>query len=341
MALTFGLALQNDFPPHVSPASRIGELREQVRIADAAGLRSAWVLNHFLGNMQTLQPLPTLAAIAEHAGDMRLGTNMFILPLRHPVAVAEEFATLDQITGGRAVAGFGMGYRSNEYEAFGIPMDERVARYEESVKLIRQLWSDTEVHFDGEHYRVDGERIGIPPVQAGGPPVWIGAGVHRPGARRAARLGDAWIVPPHADAEKLRSILAYYQAERERLGRGPAQEVVVRRELVLDEDREKALAEGIHYRGETTRMYAQFEAPDKTEAYRHLKGADGLQANANESYIFADPETAIAELRQLEAMGITHVILRLQWYDLPQERILQTLELFRTRVLPAFTAPAG
>jgi len=88
MSLTFGLALQNDFPPHVSPSARIGELREQVRAAREAGISSVWVLNHFLGNMQTLQPLPTLAALAEHAGDMRLGTNMFILPLRHPVAVA-------------------------------------------------------------------------------------------------------------------------------------------------------------------------------------------------------------------------------------------------------------
>jgi alkanesulfonate monooxygenase SsuD/methylene tetrahydromethanopterin reductase-like flavin-dependent oxidoreductase (luciferase family) len=154
MTLTFGLALQNDFPPHITPSTRVGELREQTRAARDAGIRSVWMLNHYLGNMRTLQPIPALSAIAEHAGDMRVGTNMFILPLRHPVEVAEEFATLDQVTGGHAVAGLGMGYRSNEYDAFGISMDDRVARYEESVELLRRLWSTETVDFEGAHFAV-------------------------------------------------------------------------------------------------------------------------------------------------------------------------------------------
>ena len=336
MSLTFGLALQNDFPPHVSPSARIGELREQVRAAREAGLGSVWVLNHFLGNMATLQPLPTLAALAEHAGDMRLGTNMFILPLRHPVAVAEEFATLDQITGGRAIAGFGLGYRSNEFDSFGISMDDRVARYEESVAVLRGLWADEPFTFEGEHFTIRGQRIGIPPVQPGGPPLWVGAGVHRAGARRAARLGDAWIVPPHAEPGKLRTILAYYREQRLALGRGEAAEIVVRRELVLDDDADRARAIGLQARGETTRLYSQFEAPDQTDSYRHLKGADRLADVADKSYLFTDPETAVSALKELEQIGISHVILRMQWYDLPLERMLQTLELFRARVLPAF-----
>lgn len=336
MPLTFGLALQNDFPPHISPAARIGELREQVRAARASGIRSVWMLNHYLGNMATYQPVPALAALAEHAGDMTLGTNMFILPLRHPVDVAEEFATLDQVSGGHAIAGFGMGYRSNEYDAFGIAMDERVGRYEESVAILRGLWSGEPVTFEGEHFRLQDARIGIPPVQPGGPPIWVGAGVHRAGARRAAALGDAWIVPPHAEPEKLRTILAFYRAERERLGRGPAQEVVVRRELVLDADADKAREIGLHYRGENTRQYSQFEAPDKTDSYRHLKGAAGLADVADKSYLFSDAETVVGQLKELEELGITHCILRMQWYDLPQERMLETLERFRTEVLPAF-----
>ena len=336
MARPFGLALQNDFPPHISPSSRVGELREQARAARDSGISSAWMLNHYLGNMQTLQPLVGLAAIAEHTGDMRIGTNMFILPLRHPIDVAEEFATLDQISNGHAVAGLGMGYRSNEYDAFGIAMDDRVKRYEESVELLRRLWSNEQVDFAGEHFTVSGESIGIPAVQAGGPPIWVGAGVHKTGARRAAALGDAWIVPPHAEPEKLRSILAYYAEERDRLGRGPAQEVVVRREMVLDDDPERAMETGLHYRGENTRMYAEFEAPDKTDSYRHLKGDAGLKSVADKSYLFTDPATAIAQLKELEELGITHVILRMQWYDLPQDRMLATLEKFKNEVLPAF-----
>lgn len=337
MALKFGLALQNDFPAEVSPASRIAQLREQTAAAAASGISSVWVLNHYLGNMQTLQPVPALAALAEHAGDMMLGTNMFILPLHHPVDVAEQFATLDQISNGHAVAGFGMGYRSNEYDSFGISMDDRVGRYEESVEIIRQLWRGEEVNFSGEHFTVQGESIGIGPVQPGGPQIWVGAGVHKAGARRAAKLGDAWIVPPHAEPEKLRTILAYYQEERERLGRGRAAEVVVRRELVLDDDRDKAREIGLTARGANTAAYSAFEAPDQTDSYRHLKGKSGLEDVADKSYLFTDSETAVRQLKELEEIGITKVILRMQWYTLEQERMLETLEKFRNEVLPAFS----
>ena len=247
MALEFGLAIMNDFPPGVVPASREAMMREQVREASRSGISSVWLLQHYLGSMPTLQPVPTLAALAQDAGEMTLGTNMFILPLRHPVEVAEEFANLDHLTGGRAVAGFGMGYRENEFESFGIPMGDRVGRYEESIAIIRDLWTGEPTTYDGEHFRIKDERISLAPVQPGGPPIWIGAGPHRTGALRAARLGDAWIVPPHVTPEKLATLLGHYRGERERLGK-EASALVVRRELVLHDDAERARQIGLEAR---------------------------------------------------------------------------------------------
>ena len=92
--MRFGLAIMNDFPPGTVPATRIGELREQVAVARECGIESIWLLHHYLGSMPTLQPLPTLGALAQQADGMRMGTNMFILPLHHPVQVAEAFSTL-------------------------------------------------------------------------------------------------------------------------------------------------------------------------------------------------------------------------------------------------------
>jgi alkanesulfonate monooxygenase SsuD/methylene tetrahydromethanopterin reductase-like flavin-dependent oxidoreductase (luciferase family) len=336
MTLRFGLAIMNDFPPGTVPADRVPLLREQVRAARDAGIESVWVLQHYLGNMPTLQPLPLLAALAADAGGMFLGTNMFILPLAHPVAVAEDYATLDHLTGGRAIAGFGLGYRENEFASFGIPLTDRVGRYEESVRIIRQLWTGHEVSFTGQHFTVTGQRISLPPVQPGGPAIWVGAGAHRTGARRAARLGDAWMVPPHVTPARLATVLGYYQEERERLGRGPAREVAVRRELVLDEDPGQARAVGVAARGALTRRYAQFNAPDQTESYRHLRTDAAAEQVADESYLFTDPAQAIESLRALEQAGVTYVVLRAQWYDLPQAQLLRTLELFRDHIRPAF-----
>ena len=336
--MKFGLALMNDFPPDVVPANRVAQLREQVRAAAAAGIDSVWVLQHYLGNMPTLQPVPLLTALAADAGQMYLGTNMFILPLRHPVGVAEEFATLDHISNGRAIAGFGMGYRDNEFASFGVPMDERTTRFEESVEIIRALWSGEQTTFRGRHFRIEDQRISLSPVQAGGPRIWIGAGPHKAGAKRAARLGDAWIIPPHVTPERLRQLLGVYLDERERLGRGAASEVVVRRELVLDDDPERARAIGVAARGALTRRYAAFNAPDQSVGYRHLESDSAAEQTADQSYLFTDAGSAVTALKALEAQGFTYVVLRMQWYDLAHERMLRTLETFRTEVAPAFSA---
>jgi alkanesulfonate monooxygenase SsuD/methylene tetrahydromethanopterin reductase-like flavin-dependent oxidoreductase (luciferase family) len=335
MALKFGLAIMNDFPPGVVPAQRISLMREQVRAASESGISSVWMLQHYLGSMPTLQPVPTLAAVAQDAGEMTLGTNMFILPLRHPVDVAEDFATLDHLTGGRAVAGFGMGYRDNEYESFGIAMGDRVGRFEESIKVIRELWSGKSTTFEGEHFQIRDQRISLEPVKSGGPPIWIGAGPHKAGAQRAARLGDAWVVPPHVDPERLKVVLGHYQAERERLDRGPS-ELVVRRELVLDADPDRARAIGVEARGALTRKYAEYNAPQQGDAYKHLATDKAAEETADASYLFTDPAGAVQALKELEAQGLTYIVLRMQWFDLPQEQVLKTLELFKNEVLPAF-----
>lgn len=336
--MKFGLAVMNDFPPGTVGADRLPLLREQVRAASAAGLDSVWVLQHYLGNMPTLQPLPLLSALAADAGQMFLGTNMFILPLRHPVAVAEEFATLDHLTGGRVIAGFGMGYRENEFASFGIPLDERASRFEESVAIVRQLWSGGPVSYHGRHFRLEDQHLSLPPVQPGGPRIWIGAGPHKTGARRAARLGDAWIIPPHETPERLRTLLGTYREERAARGLGAPAEVVVRRELVLDPDPERARAIGVTARGALTRQYAAFNAPDQSAGYSHLQSDAAAEQTADRSYLFTDPAGAVAALKELEAQGFTYVILRMQWFDLAQERMLRTLELFRGHVRPAFAS---
>jgi len=340
MPLKFGLAVMNDFPVGETAADRLPLMKEQTRAASESGISSAWLLQHYLGGMPTLQPVPTLAALAEHAGDMALGTNMFILPLRHPVDVAEDFATLDHISGGRVIAGFGMGYRENEFESFGISLDDRVGRFEESIQVIRGLWSGDSVSFKGEHFELDEQHISLRPLQPGGPKIWIGAGPHKTGAQRAARLGDAWIVPPHVTPERLAVLLGHFRAERERLGT-PTSSLVVRRELVLDSDPAQAREAGLQARGELTAQYAKYNAPQSGEAYRHLQTARSAEEVADASYLFTDPEGAVKALKELEGMGVTDVILRMQWYALDQDRLFKTMELFRDQVLPEFTAASA
>ncbi|MFB8387524.1 LLM class flavin-dependent oxidoreductase [Microbacterium sp. NPDC055910] len=334
MALRFGLALQNDFPRDADIALRVAQMREQAQEASKSGVESLWVLQHYLGTMPTLQPLQALSSIVDVSGDLGLGTNMYILPLRHPVGVAEEFATLDALSGGRALAGFGMGYRENEFAAFGVPMEERIGRYTESIEIIRRLWSGERVTYAGTHFRIEDERISLPPVREGGIPIFIGAGAHRVGIERAARLGDAWIVPPHVTGDRLERAIRLYRAARADLGAQTQDRFMVRRELVLHADRDRALEEGTAARTRLTAEYGAYNAPDTTPDYAQLSNAQAAEQKARDAYIFTDPAGAIEHLRALEEIGVTDVVLRMQWYDFPHERMLETLRMFRDEVLP-------
>jgi alkanesulfonate monooxygenase SsuD/methylene tetrahydromethanopterin reductase-like flavin-dependent oxidoreductase (luciferase family) len=230
-----------------------------------------------------------------------------------------------------------MGYRENEFAAFGVPMEERVGRYTESVEIIRQLWSGEPSSYSGKYFQLDDEKISLPPVQPGGPPIWVGAGAHRKGIERAARLGDAWIVPPHVTGDRLVAALSIYAEERAKVRPGQTPQLVVRREMFLDEDADLAWKAGEAARGAVTREYARYNAPDKTADYSHLADAEAAEKKAREAYIFSDPAGAVKALKELENSGVTQVVLRMQWFDLPQERVLRSLELFREQVLPHFT----
>ncbi|BCB83885.1 hypothetical protein Psuf_011980 [Phytohabitans suffuscus] len=205
------------------------------------------------------------------------------------------------------------------------------------MAIVRALWTGEPVDFAGRHYTLKGQRISLPPVRPGGPPIWVGAGAHRTGARRAARLGDAWIIPPHVTPERLATVLRWYREA----GATGERDVVVRRELVLDPDPERAMAIGRAARGALTRAYSAFNVPDATESYRQLSDAGAAEDVAAHSYLFTTPERCVRRLKELADLGVTYVILRMQWYDLPQERVLRTLALFRDEVLPHFQHETG
>ena len=186
-----GLFVNTQFPEGFSLAERIPELTTQVRAARDAGFASLWFPHHWLTQpMQMLQITPLMAYVAAHAQGMTIGPNILILPPLNPVHVAEEAATLDVLTGGNYILGVGLGYRQTEFDAFGISLGERVPRFNESIALIRRLWTEDRVSHKSRFYTVDDAGIGAKPVRPGGPPIYIAAQAEV-SVRRAARIGDA------------------------------------------------------------------------------------------------------------------------------------------------------
>jgi probable F420-dependent oxidoreductase len=166
---------------------------ELARDLEVLGFDGLWVGGHVLWHAPMLDPLAQLAAYAAVTSRIRLGTSVLLLPLYHPVLLAKTVTTVDILSGGRVVLGVGVGGENPaEFEAMGIGVGERGRRADESIPLLRALWSGRPVTHEGRFYPLREAVMAPAPVQAGGPPVWI-AGRSPAALARTARCGDGWI----------------------------------------------------------------------------------------------------------------------------------------------------
>ena len=151
---------------------------------------------------------------------MTIGPNILILPPLNPMHVAEEAATLDVLTGGNYILGLGLGYRQPEFDAFGISLSERAPRFNEAIALMRRLWREERVTHQGRFYTVNDAGISAKPVRPGGPPLYI-AGQAEVSVRRAARIGDAWLIVNSSGLAKVTPLMHAYRAALQEYGRTP------------------------------------------------------------------------------------------------------------------------
>src|SRR5947199_6828345 len=186
------------------------ETLQECEQAEAAGFDSLWLGEHHNSILLYPAPLVGLAAIAARTRRLRLGTGVLLLPLYHPLAVAEEAAMVDVISRGRLILGVGAGYAPEEFAAFGISTKERGSRLDEAVPLIHRLWTEDAVSHEGRHYRIGGATLRPRPVQKPRPPIWF-AGWVEPALRRAGRLGDAWLGGPSAKLDELAGCVQVYR----------------------------------------------------------------------------------------------------------------------------------
>ena len=171
----------------------IDELADLVGLVDRCGYDSMWVGDHVAFTIAIFDPLLQLAQAAVMSRRLVFGTDVFLLPLRHPTPIAKQVSTLDHLTEGRFIFGVGVGGEfPKEYEACGVPLNERGARLGESLTIMRKLWTGEPVSHAGKFFNFEGIRMQPPPRQPGGPPIWCG-GRADPALRRIGRMTDGWM----------------------------------------------------------------------------------------------------------------------------------------------------
>ena len=162
--------------------------------AEGHGFDSVWCGDSILARPR-LEAFGTLSAIAGRTSRVKLGTAVFLPALRHPVVLANEVANLDIVSNGRVILGVGIASKSpavqKEFDACGVSFRHRVSISEECVTIMRKLWTEPEVTFDGRHFQLEGVSLGLRPVQKGGIPLWMAASAEKP-QRRMLQIGDGW-----------------------------------------------------------------------------------------------------------------------------------------------------
>lgn len=169
------------------------EVLSLARRVEAVGFDSLWVGDHVAFHVPFLDALSLLAFIAAATERVRLGTCVYLLPLRHPTLTAKHTTTVDVLSDGRFSLGVGVGGEfPPEFDAVGVPVSERGGRADESIELLRKLWSGEAVEHRGRYFQLGPVALAPRPVQAGGPPILVG-GRKAPAMRRAGKLGDGYI----------------------------------------------------------------------------------------------------------------------------------------------------
>jgi len=157
--------------------------------AERLGFDSIWLTeHHFAEDGYSPSLLTIAAAVATRTERLRIGTNVLLLPLHHPIRVAEDAATVDVLSNGRLDLGVGQGYAPGEFAGYGISRSERASRLEEGLEVISGAWTQASYSHSGQHWQLDGVAIEPRPVQTPHPPLWVG-GRGKKALDRAARLG--------------------------------------------------------------------------------------------------------------------------------------------------------
>lgn len=323
-----------DPPAGENLALRVDEVVAEAKLAESVGFDSCFFGEHHQDKDGFLpSPLIVSAAVAAQTTRLKLGTSVILLPLHHPVRLAEDVITLDIVSRGRFILGVGLGYQPVDFRTFDIPVGQRVSRFEEGIEIIRRCWSGARFDFSGEHFELADIAVRPHPYSDPPPPLWIGAS-RVPGARRAGRIADGFVAGPSTDLDSTVALTDAYRQAAASAGREPV--VCLMRDAWVAPTRQEA--EEV-YGPEVIDAYKYYWRNGLNEFRRYTDESQINIANlAPDRMILGEPQQAVAEFhRWQEATGAGYFLLRLRHAHSggpPHARIMEAIRLFGEEVIP-------
>jgi alkanesulfonate monooxygenase SsuD/methylene tetrahydromethanopterin reductase-like flavin-dependent oxidoreductase (luciferase family) len=345
MPMKFGLHYQLPCRDFQSPVQRYRDTLEQAAHAETLGFESVWpVEQHFDPELSILpSPLLLLAALAERTRDLRLGIAIVLLPLSHPVRIAEEIATLDVISNGRVEFGIGRGSLPEHFKGFGIAQSESRERFLEALDIIRQAWTNERISHLGRFFEI-GEVAVVPkPVQQPYPPIRVAA--NSPDTfEMMGKIGLPIFVASQVNPfPRIREYLPLYQEARAAAGHAAnrPEDVTILMPTYVAESRAQVRQEMEHsvlrWLQSVTARYKNPDAgpPLMRERLERVRRMTYEQAGEMMG-VFDTPEACVERLQRFrEEFNMGRLIC---WFNqgglVPHLQVMRSMELFAAKVMP-------
>jgi len=343
MTIKFGTFLLMQSPSARPSPEIYARAVDMAQAAETLGFRNIWLAEHHFSTYGYVsRPAQLASYIAARTSRLRVGTAVIVVPLHHPLVVAEEIATLDILAGGRVDIGLGRGYQYYEFERLGLELDTARARWEESVDVILKALGGGSFSYDGKLFKIPETSVFPQPLQQPHPPIWVTAqspeSVEAAVRRGFNVLTGGFGVPIERMAE-FRKLFDRYVAEL-RLPRTP--EVGVQRAVYVtdsEEDARRAAEEARWNMRVTLSLRNHYERVEngRAVAVPAPKEPD-IDDLLDRFLIIGTPDTCIRQLRRVqELVGISHFNCSFWFGDLAHERVLKSMQLFAREVMPAFS----
>ena len=319
-------SVQDHYPDRPRTVPRLyDEVIELAERADRLGFDSFLVAEHHFHEYGAApDPVPLLAAIAQRTGRIRLGPAISVLTFRDPRTVAESYAMLDVLSGGRLLLGVGSGYLKHEFTGFGIDPAENRERFDEALSIVRRLLAGERVTHAGRFHRLDEVAINVRPLQAE-PPFYVGI-LAKEAAFHIGRQGSRMLSVPYASVERFEdtaTLLREFRRGQSEAGIGGSDDDAIFtfhcHVAETDEAARRTAADAFDLYV-ATRLYA-----------RRVTYDDVLRSGLA---FFGSVDAVAEKLRALESWGIGHVALLMNFGALPQADVLHSVELFASDVIP-------
>ncbi len=307
-----------------SIADRYAQLLDEIVLGEELGFEAFFLAEHHFSDYGIVaSPVALLGAAAMRTSRIGLGVAVSVLPFHNPLVAAEEYATLDQLCGGRLVLGVGSGYLAHEFDGFGIGPWEKRARFDEALEVLTSAWRGEPFSYHGLYHHVTDTGIAVTPVQRPHPPLWV-AIVRAEAARHVGAQGRSVMLIPYATCESvadLGPIVADHRSGASSSGvlGGHLPEVAAALHCHVGS---RADAEPYLDRYVGSRLYA------RRRGYDELLDAGLLLAGT--------PDEVAARLDRVAELGVDHVLLLANFGAMPHELVAASLTRFAHEVMPRF-----